>query len=376
MMLYSDRICNWESSGSPKGNFLLSYAKKAFCILQNNNSVIFSPDAPLKKSEENGMATLHFLSGGTGGKSEYVIHNSITLEAAVHGLTKKIGDHPISSICCLPLWHVGGWMQLERAWRTGGQILFCDFRDLLNPAIAEKISGYWISLVPTQLKELVESKQGVMSLQKVKGIFLGGAPMSAQLRQIVRKLELPVYPCYGSSETAGMVSLLESEEFLNGENGVGQVLDHAQIRIDPLSSQLEIKAASLCLSRGDHSYSPDTWLQTADYGKLDSRGYVTIEGRLDRIINTGGEKVNPTKIEDILYATGLVHGCLVVGIPDEKWGERVVVYLSPLETDVQKVKDITYSQLTGAMKPKEWKVSSELPVTEMGKLKRFPQVEG
>lgn len=195
--------------------------------------------------------------------------------------------------------------------------------------------------------------------------------MHAQLRERIRSLELPLYPCYGASETAGMVSILEAEEFLNGVNGVGQVLDHAQIRIHPLMGQLEIKASSLCLSRGEHNYSPDTWLQTADYGKVDSRGYLTIKGRLDRIINTGGEKVNPSQIEQVLYATGLVHECLVVGVPDKKWGQRVVVYLSPLRIDLQRLKETVSAQLSGAMKPKEWKVCSELPLTEMGKPKNF-----
>ena len=172
-----------------------------------------------------------------------------------------------------------------------------------------------------------------------------------------------------------MITLMDSEGFLQGRQGVGTPLSHAEIRINR-RGHVEVKSSSLCLSRGEDKFEGDTWLKTQDVGRIDRFLNLTILGRSDQIINTGGEKVNPTKIEDILYATGLVHGCLVVGIPDEKWGERVVVYLSPLETDVQKVKDITYSQLTGAMKPKEWKVSSELPVTEMGKLKRFPQVEG
>ena len=135
--------------------------------------------------------------------------------------------------------------------------------------------------------------------------------------------------------------------------------------------QLEIKASSLCLSRGEHTYSQGSWLQTADYGKLDSRGYLTIEGRLDRIINTGGEKVNPSQIEKILYSTGMVEECLVMGVPDEKWGQRVVVYLAPLKIDLKRVKETASCLLAGAMKPKEWKVCSELPLTEMGKPKNY-----
>ena len=67
----------------------------------------------------------------------------------------------------------------------------------------------------------------------------------------------------------------------------------------------------------------------------------------------------------------MVEECLVMGVPDEKWGQRVVVYLLPLQIDVQRLKETVSSLLIGAMKPKEWKVCSELPLTEMGKPKNY-----
>ena len=82
--------------------------KKAFYILQNNNSVIFSPDIPSEKCEVNGTTVLHFLSGGTGGKSEYVTHNGVTLGAAVDGLIQKLVTTPlvVSVVYLYGMWGV------------------------------------------------------------------------------------------------------------------------------------------------------------------------------------------------------------------------------------------------------------------------------
>ena len=364
---YFNRICNWKSSSSLKGNALYQYAHESFDILAEGNSVRFMQEIPFIHTHEHDAITLNFLSGGTSGKPEVVTHTSSTLRASANGIIQQIENKPFNSVCCLPLWHVGGWMQLERAWETGGKIFFCDFRDIKSTELKEEISEYWISLVPTQLQELVKSQQSIQVLKQMKGIFVGGAAMSSSLRDVARALELPIYPCYGSSETAGMVTLLKSRDFLNGLNGVGWPLSHAQIRLNPSNHNIEVKCASLCLSKGMKSYHPNSWLKTPDCGALDSHGSLHIHGRLDRVINTGGEKVNPFYVEHILYSTGLVEECMVIGVPDEKWGERLVAYLSPFKEVIYQIKDLTSPQLTGPMKPKEWRNYAELSVTEMGK---------
>ena len=64
-------------------------------------------------------------------------------------------------------------MQLERAWATGGKILFCDYRDLTKRNLEGKMDDHWISLVPSQLQVLLQSNLGVSNLKKAKGIFVG-----------------------------------------------------------------------------------------------------------------------------------------------------------------------------------------------------------
>ena len=364
---YSRGTQNWKCTSSTKGAFLLQYARKVSNLLASEKSVQFSPKSPDSVNHSKEEITLSFLSGGTSGEPALVIHSPSTITAAVDGLVKRLGNYPIDSVCCLPLWHVGGWMQLERAWRTGGEILFCDYREIRELSIQEEILDKWISLVPTQLQELIKSNNAVENLKLARGIFVGGAEMSEHLISSIRSIGLSVFPCYGSSETAGMITLLDSDSFLQGIEGVGRALPHAEIRVNSASGHIELRSESLCLSRGGIGYQKNMWFETRDLGKLDNEGNLSIFGRSDRIINTGGEKVDPSLIEKILYSTGYVEECLVYGEPDKKWGHKVVACVCPENIDLFRLQAAVKGKLVGPMKPKVWKTMEVNFLSEMGK---------
>ena len=358
---------NWTSSSSKRGLQLIKYAQRVLDVLKKGFSVQFASDQAVQYVESGEGVRLRFLSGGTSGQPEFVEHNHGTLQSAVGGLASRIGDQAMNSICCLPLWHVGGWMQLERAWSTGGKVYFCDYRDLENPKVAAKVSGNLISLVPAQLHELMKSPTAITALSEARGIFVGGAGMNSHLVDVSRSLNLPVCPCYGSSETAGMITLLESSSFLVGINGVGPCLPHAEVRLSEKNQQVLIKSSSLCIRRGKSTFATNEWLQTPDFGKIDPSGNLIIEGRLDRLINTGGEKVDPTRIETILHSTGLIENCLVYGVSDQKWGQRVVACITPADVNLKYLKQEVKKKLLGPMMPKEWIKTDKIPMSEMGK---------
>ena len=358
---------NWTSSSSKRGLQLIKYAQRVLDVLKKGFSVQFASDQAVQYVESGEGVRLRFLSGGTSGQPEFVEHNHGTLQSAVGGLASRIGDQAMNSICCLPLWHVGGWMQLERAWSTGGKVYFCDYRDLENPKVAAKVSGNLISLVPAQLHELIKSPTAITALSEARGIFVGGAGMNSHLVDVSRSLNLPVCPCYGSSETAGMITLLESSSFLVGINGVGPCLPHAEVRLSEKNQQVLIKSSSLCIRRGKRTFATNEWLQTPDFGKIDPSGNLIIEGRLDRLINTGGEKVDPTRIETILHSTGLIENCLVYGVSDQKWGQRVVAFITPADVNLKYLKQEVKKKLLGPMMPKEWIKTDKIRMSEMGK---------
>jgi len=364
---YANLPGDWNGSSSKRGLQLVKYAQGVLDLLKKGFSVQFNQDAAVQCGEPGKEVRLNFLSGGSSGQQEFVEHNHGTLQSAVGGLVSRIGEQAMNSICCLPLWHVGGWMQLERAWATGGKVYFCDYRDLECPKVAGKVSGNWISLVPAQLHELIKSPTAITALSEARGIFVGGAGMNAGLVDASCSLNLPICPCYGSSETAGMITLLQSSTFLKGTKGVGSCLPHAEVRISEKNHQIFIKCSSLCISRGKRTFAKNEWLQTPDFGKFDYFENLIIEGRLDRLINTGGEKVDPSKIETVLHSTGLIENCLVYGVPDQKWGQRVVAHITPAGVNLNHLRQAVKTKLQGPMMPKEWIKTDKIPMSEMGK---------
>lgn len=360
-----------DPDNDPKEPKLL-FAKKVFDLFEDLPAVHFTKDNPRPLSSNDfsstsGAEIFAFQTGGTSGRTTRVVHSTDTLDRAVEGLQAKIGPQPISSVCCLPLHHLGGWMQVHRAIRTSGSVFFCSYRDLGEDRLGAKLEGRWLSLVPTQLFHLIKSPKAVSNLRKAKGIFVGGAAMSPKLTALCRKEALPIWPTYGMSETAGMITLLSADEFLNGREGVGKALPHAELRVLSDLGRMAVKSKSLCLAKPPIHFGPDYSYRTEDYGEVDCLGYWKVLGRGDRVIVTGGEKVDPGVVEKTILDSGLVEQCLVVGIKDEQWGQKVTAYLSPMGADLNRIKGIVGEILSGEKYPKEWVLVDELPVSEMGK---------
>ena len=340
--------------------------------LQCGKSVHFSGDGFSSdgRAGEGKAPTLSFYTGGTTGRPKKVVHCSERIRFAVHGLLEQYGFEPMQVFCCLPLYHVSGWMQVERAWESGGTILFGDYRDLLDCDLARHLEGRWISLVPTQLQLLLKSNVACSALRKAQGILLGGAKASSQLLQDCRHEELPVFPCYGMTETAAMFTMLNSHDFLNGQGGVGKCLSHAEIRLGQ-NSCVEVRAQSICLEKEDCFFDHGTWLATQDVALIDEGGNLYIERRADRIINSGGVKVDPQLVEEVILQTGEVSECLVMGERDEKWGQRMVAYVTPAGVDAVKLKSLLAEKLKGASMPKDIFAADYLPLNELGKLRNI-----
>jgi malonyl-CoA/methylmalonyl-CoA synthetase len=115
----------------------------------------------------------------------------------------------------------------------------------------------------------------------------------------------------------------------------------------------------------------DEWFRTGDLGKRDEDGYYTLTDRLKHIIISGGENISPKEIESVLNRHQAVSESCVVGVPDEKWGEKVVAAvvakpgLSPSELEMR---DHCKAHLLDWKCPKEIRFLNELPRNKMGKV--------
>lgn len=306
-------------------------------------------------------------TGGSSGGVKLAVHSWGSLSIAVEGLQAFLRTGPINSCCCLPLYHVSGLMQLVRSFVSDGSIRFDD----------QVVAGACLSWVPTQLsRALDEDEEWLESLRQARAIFVGGAPMSGVLAREAREARLPIVPVYGMTETAAMVAAQSSKVFLSGEGkSIGAaVLPHVKLSIDKPNTygHGRIRVWSEALFCG---YWPEVDLDrssgylTDDEGYLDSLGQLHVIGRVDRLLISGGEKVDPREVELALLEIDGVREALVIGEPDAEWGTRVHAYLvadSGLHSEF-KLKALLQSKLTAYKLPKQWSFVQRLPLDEKGK---------
>ncbi|MBW4483060.1 MAG: AMP-binding protein [Tildeniella torsiva UHER 1998/13D] len=334
-------------------------------------------------------------TGGSSGQIKFAVHSWDTLIVSIEGFRAHFGVRAVHAYCVLPLFHVSGLMQALRVLTSGGNLALQSYSKLKS---GERLplSGGFLSLVPTQLQELLTfGDEFIPWLQSFRAVLLGGAPAGKVLLDQSQALGIPVALTYGMTETAAQVATLLPEEFLAGNRSNGRPLPHASITIfndqdkpQPLgqAGRVVIQAKSLALGYGSFpserdasekvssvvgSAHPTGSFATDDIGYLEDGGYLHIVGRSSTKMITGGENVFPEEIEAVLLAMGGVSDACVVGLPCDRWGQRLcalVVMDSPkLLPDIP---ELLRSQLAPYKLPKQWILVSNLPRTAQGKLSR------
>ena len=309
-------------------------------------------------------------SGGATGGVKFARHDGRTIAAAVGGFCRHFGMERVNSLCVLPLHHVSGFMAWMRSAMTGGRFMPWDWKEVESGRVPPELpEGCCISLVPTQLQRLIRSPDAVGWLRRFRIVFVGGAPAWEGLLDEAARLGLPLSPGYGATETAAMVAALRPEQFLAGMRGCGAPLPHA--RIDTEEGGI-VRIAGESVFRG---YFPQvredrTWA-TGDLGAFDANGSLTILGRSDDVIVTGGKKVAPGEVEAALIASGEFEDVAVVGLADAEWGQ-VVVACHPMGGRAPRPERLreALSRLAAYKHPKRYVGVSPWPRNPQGKINR------
>lgn len=323
-------------------------------------------------------------TGGTSGKIRFTIHCWSSLAASAYGFQAFFNANSISSYCILPLYHVSGFMQLIRSLLTMGKLVFgsVDTFESGHETLFEAVgNGRYLSLVATQLERLLRDEANVTMLQGYRAIFVGGGPVSDELLERARALELPLAPTYGMSETAAQVATMKPEAFLKGKTGQGKALPHVRLSIvdevgNPLSvgevGRIQVWASSLFRGYYGEAERLMDSLVASDLGSLDEFGYLTVLGRSDRVIVSGGEKIDLREIERTLEATHLVSDVIGFGVEDREWGERLAVaYVPSGDSAIEEDLRAALSRKLASFKmPKAWLAMDSLPRNEAGKVMR------
>jgi O-succinylbenzoic acid--CoA ligase len=304
-----------------------------------------------------GTALVLRTSGSTGNPREVAL-SAAALRASADATHERLGG-PGSWLLVLPPTHVAGVQVITRSLMTGGT-LYPDALDRFTAAgFAAVATGFtdrltngrraYVSLVPTQLHRLVTAADdgdsaGLDALARFDAVLVGGAAAPAPLLAAARAAGVRVVTTYGMSETSGgcvydgvplagvRVRLAEADV----EPGSGLAPGSA-----PGTGVVELSGPMLAEGYvGDPDATtaafrtdPDgtRWFRTSDLGRLDD-GRLTILGRADDVILTGGVNVAPAAVEDAiaehLAGLGTPGEACVVGVPDAEWGQVVVAVVA------------------------------------------------
>ncbi|MBN2068338.1 MAG: AMP-binding protein [Opitutales bacterium] len=301
-----------------------------------------APDAsllPLRRSL-GGAPGIFIPTGGSSGGLKFAVHSWDTLAAAAKGFDQHFGAAGKNACCVLPVNHVSGFMQVVRALINGGSFRIEPWKDFLLQEPHFDPADYYLSLVPLQLKRLLEVPQKIAFLKRFRMLLIGGAPADEALLQQALEHDLPVVPSYGATETGAVIAALSTEALRNGRRGVGKPLPHIHISCETCAKvsasidcpgTVHLLGPSLCRGYFPGGVFTDKEFCTNDLGCFDADGYLHIIGRIDRMILSGGKKIDPFEVEQAFLSTGLVRDIYVRGEPDETWGQVVVAYYVPVD---------------------------------------------
>jgi len=304
-----------------------------------------------------GDAQLVVFTSGTSGSPKGVRLTMLNLTGAAAASAEHLGHGPDDDwLLAMPLHHVAGISIIVRQAYTGGAVTLLPEFDAQAVAGAMRGTVTMVSVVPTMLGRLIEHGPYI----GLRAVLVGGGPIPDGLLQEASTQGLPVLPSYGMTETFGQVATLRPGSPLERK---AHPLPGVEIRTDP-NGRVAVKGPQVSPGYVGEPDRADPWLVTNDLGEMDESGALHILGRADTVIVTGGENVDPERVEMVLRGTPGIQEAVVVGLPDPEWGQVVVCVFTG---DAEHPGEWASRHLPGFMVPKRWIRVRAIPRTPIGK---------
>ena len=306
-------------------------------------------------------------TSGTTGVPKGAMLSAAALIASATATHERLGG-PGRWLLALPAYHVAGLQVLVRSVVADVEPVAVsagfDAAELAS-AVASLGSGRrYASLVAAQLDKALREPLATEALASLDAVLIGGGPMPAGLAEKATAAGVSVVRTYGMSETAG------------GCVYDGVPLDGVRVRID--DGRVVLGGATLAKGYRNpvvpDPFAEPGWFRTDDLGVVDDSGVLTVLGRVDDAISTGGLTVLPHLVEAALAGHPGVADCAVFGVPDERLGQRVVaaMVVTPGHTapTLAELRAHVASSLDATAAPREIHVVDGLPRRGIGKVDR------
>jgi long-chain acyl-CoA synthetase len=340
---------------------------------------------PIVDRDPDALAALLY-TGGTTGRSKGVPLSHRNLAHAGYA-SRSVSHTPgqRTGIIALPLSHSYGLLVTVGAMHAPepvSGILQRWFQPTEWLRLASEHGAQATAVVPSMLAILLGEPLEDYDLSRLRYVFSGAAPLAPSVaEEFVRRVpSATILEGYGCTETGAIITSTPPSAPRPGT--VGTAVPGVEIRIvapdgtdRPAGEDGEVWVRGPNVMRGYWRGGAlgDGWFATGDVGRLDADGYLTIVDRIKDLILRGGFNVYPRDVEDVLMEHPDVAMAAAVGRPDDRLGEEVVAFVSPVEgARVEASELIEYAkERLGAHKyPREVRVVDTIPLTSVGKLDR------
>ena len=334
---------------SNEGNSLAFQNALTFCELWNSGQESFTINT----------------SGSTGTPKAIEITRtqmqaSAKMTAAALGLSN--GDN---ALVCLNTGYIAGKMMLVRGMVNDLNLYITEPSSNPLDNLPKGLRIDFMAVVPLQLESIIEAGGfGIHKLNQMKAVIVGGGSVSSELAQIIKQLSCPVFETYGMTETVSHIALKR----MNGADASDyfEVLNGVTIAQDDRG----------CLTINSILTNNETII-TNDVVNVIEKNRFEWLGRADNVINTGGIKIHPERLENqvsvILHKQSVKCDLVLAGVPDSSLGEKVVLILEVEEIAVDRLENIKKSLkefLPNHHAPKEIYCLEKFVYTDTGKVKR------
>ena len=335
-------------------------------------------------------------TGGTTGKPKGVMLTGTNLEimTAIVLMSYPFEGRPVY-LALAPLTHAAGVLCFP-ILALGGEIVVMRTPDV--GAFLDNLERHRVThtfLPPTVIyMVLAHERLDTTDHSSLQCFWYGAAPMSAaRLEEALRRIGPVMAQLFGQTEAPMMISTLPPRDHFRADGSIATERLASAGRPAPLVTVAIMGEDGSLLPRGERGEivvrsslvmagyyrDPDAtaaasahgWHHTGDIGYLDATGYLYIVDRAKDMVITGGFNVYSAEVEQALMAHDDVRDCAVIGLPDDKWGERVcaVVQLQPgAAVDGEELMAFVKKRLGSVKAPKQVEIWPDLPRSTVGKV--------
>lgn len=335
-------------------------------------------------------------TSGTTGEPKGAMHTHETLMHSIERLADHIGrdtfGDPMVQLVASPVGHHTGyvWCTLFTVY-MGGTGVLVDRWDAARGAQLIRDEGITTFFgAPTFLQDMMRTDLAGDSANPLKCVVIAGSSVPRNLpTQAAEALGAYIAPAWGMTESSIILSCTpaEPDHILQTD---GSVFEGSAVRVVNAEDQdvpvgtigeLLIKGPSVFFGYFERpdattaSFTADGWFRTGDTASLDEHGWVSLRGRTKDIIIRGGENIPVTDVETLLFDHPDILNVAVVGVPDERLGERacaVVVFRTGVSRDLDDIcAFLLGAGLSTHYLPEKLVVLDQLPMTQSGKIQKF-----